>query len=143
MSSANHAEVFNCKPEEFYKIVADYEKYPEFLSEVKGCKVLKSEPGKKLVEFQVNLIKSFKYNLWMHEEAPHTIRWDFEGGDLFKASSGSWKLQDEAGKTRATYSIDAQFKTFVPGPIAKALIQVNLPNMMSAYHKRVSELYGR
>jgi coenzyme Q-binding protein COQ10 len=142
MAAVTTSEVFNCKVADFYKIIADYERYPEFLPEVKGCKVLQTQSNRKLVEYQISVIKNFSYSLWMTEDEPTQVKWEFEGGDLFKSSNGYWKLDDEAGKTRATYSIDAAFKTFVPGPVAKALIQVNLPNMMSAYHKRVSELYG-
>jgi coenzyme Q-binding protein COQ10 len=143
MAGTTHTEVFNCSVPEFYKIVSDYERYPEFLSEVKECRVLKSEGGKKLVEYKVAVIKKFTYTLWMKETEPNQIAWDFAGGDLFKTSIGSWKLADEAGKTRATYSVEASFAVFVPGMIAKTLLTVNLPSMMSAYHKRVKELYGK
>ncbi len=64
------------------------------------------------------------------------ITWEFASGDIFKTSVGSWKLENEAGKTRATYSVEATFSMFVPGPIANALVSVNLPNMISSYHKR-------
>jgi ribosome-associated toxin RatA of RatAB toxin-antitoxin module len=143
MASAQTTEVFNCTPAQFYKIVANYEKYPEFLQEVKECKVLKSEANRKLVEYTVTVVKNFKYSLWMTETENQEIKWEFAGGDIFKTSSGSWKLQEEGGKCRASYVVDATFNMFVPGPIAKALVSVNLPNMISAYHKRVAELYGR
>lgn len=143
MASAETSEVFNCTPEQFFKIVTDYEKYPEFLQEVKECKVLKTEGNKKLVEYTVSVVKNFKYTLWMTEAANNSVTWEFASGDIFKTSSGSWKMQDEGGKTRATYHVAATFNLFVPGPIAKALVSVNLPNMVSSYHKRVSELYGR
>jgi coenzyme Q-binding protein COQ10 len=143
MASAQTTEIFSCTPPQFYKIITDYEKYPDFLQEVKECKVLKSESSRKLVEFTVTVVKNFKYSLWMTETENQEVRWEFAGGDIFKTSSGSWKLSDEAGKCRGVYSVDATFNMFVPGPIAKALVSVNLPNMMSAYHKRVAELYGR
>ena len=143
MADAKTTEVFNCSPEEFYKIVTDYEKYGDFLSEVRSCKVLKVEADKKLVEYTVNVIKDFKYRLWMTEEPLKKISWVLESGDLFKVSNGYWEIQEEAGKTRATYFVEAKFNMFVPGPIAKALVNVNLPNMMSSYHKRVKELYGK
>ena len=79
----------------------------------------------------------------MTEELNQKVAWVFESGDLFKVSTGYWQLQEEGGKTRATYFLDAKFNLFVPGPIAKALVNVNLPNMMSSYHKRVKELYGK
>lgn len=143
MASASITDVFNCNIDDFFKIISDYEKYSEFLTEIKSCKVLDEIGNKKLVEFSVNVIKTFTYKLWMTEEAPYKITWELHSGDIFKVSNGSWLLEDEAGKTRATYSVDAQFKGFVPGPIAKGLVSVNLPNMVSSYHKRVEELYGK
>lgn len=143
MAQASATDVFNCTIEEFFKIISDYSKYPEFLPEVKGCKVIEDTGAKKRVEYNISLIKTFTYSLWMSEKPPQSIVWEFAGGDLFKVSKGSWALQDEAGKTRATYTVEVDFKTFVPGPVAKTLIQTSLPNMMSAYHKRVSEIYGK
>jgi ribosome-associated toxin RatA of RatAB toxin-antitoxin module len=142
MAKATTTEVFKCTPEQFYSIVADYTKYKEFLSEVKDCRILKVEGSKKLVEFSVSVIKNFKYSLWMTENNPHSISSEFAGGDMFKTSVGSWKLENEAGKTRATYSVEATFNLFVPGPVANALVSVNLPNMMSSYQKRVKQIYG-
>lgn len=142
MAKASTTEVFNCTPEQFFSIISDYEKYHEFLTEVKKCRVLKTEGSKKLVEYNVTVIKSFKYNLWMTEAAPGSISWDFASGDIFKTSVGSWKLENEAGKTKATYTVEATFGMFVPSPIANALVSVNLPNMMNSYHKRVKQLYG-
>jgi ribosome-associated toxin RatA of RatAB toxin-antitoxin module len=142
MAAASTSEIFPCTNEQFFNIIADYEKYPEFLSEVKSCKVLKTEGNKKLVEFHVSVIKTFSYRMWMTETAPASITWTLDGGDLFKTSSGSWKLQDLNGKTKAEYAVDATFKVFVPGPVAKALVNVNLPNMMKAYQERVKNKYG-
>ncbi|OFZ11789.1 MAG: polyketide cyclase [Bdellovibrionales bacterium RBG_16_40_8] len=143
MAEAKTVDLFNCTQEEFYKIVSDYEKYAEFLPEVKNCKVLKSDGSRKLVEFTLSIIKDFKYRLWMTEEPNSKISWVLESGDLFKVSNGYWEIIDEAGRARATYFMEAKFNLFVPGPIAKALVNVNLPNMFSSYHKRVKELYGK
>lgn len=143
MAKATATEVFNCTTEEFYKIISDYEKYHEFLQEVKQCKVLKSEGNRKLVEYNVSVIKTFKYTMWTTENPPNGISWEFAGGDVFKTSLGSWKLENEAGKCRATYSVEATFSMFVPSPIANALVSVNLPGMMSAYHKRVAQIYRK
>lgn len=142
MPGTQHTEVFNCTPDEFYKIVTDYEKYPEFLQEVKECKVLKTDGDRQLVEYVVSVIKSFKYQLWM-TNAPSLVSWTFAGGDIFKTNSGSWKIEDQAGKAKVTYTVEATFGVFVPGMIAKTLLNVNLPAMMSAYHKRIKDLYGK
>jgi ribosome-associated toxin RatA of RatAB toxin-antitoxin module len=143
MPSVTQTEIFNCKPEVFFKIISDYEKYPEFLPEIKDMKVLKVEGSKKLVEYTVSVIKTFKYRLWMYETPNQSIKWEFVGGDLFKTSVGSWTLEPVEGgnKTKATYFVDVTFNVLVPSPVAKALVNVNLPSMMAAYHKRVAN-YG-
>lgn len=143
MPGTQHTEVFNCSPEEFYKIVSDYEKYPEFLQEVKECKVVKTDGDRQLVEYKVSVIKSFTYQLWMTHKLHELVSWTFAGGDIFKTNSGSWKIEDQAGKAKVTYSVEATFGVFVPGMIAKTLLNVNLPAMMSAYHKRIKDLYGK
>ena len=142
MAAAETKAVFPCTPEQFYKLVADYEKYPEFLSEVKQCKVLKTDGNRKLVEFHVSVIKTFSYRIWITEEPNKHIHWVLDSGDLFKTSIGSWDISDKNGQTEALYKVDATFKMFVPGPVAKALVNVNLPNMISAYQKRAKEMYG-
>ncbi len=141
MSSAETTEIFNCTTEEFWKIITDYESYPEFLDEVSDCEVVDESGNKKLVEYTVNMIKTFRYQLWMDEsEGPGRLSWELDSGDLFKVSTGSWTVESEGEKTKATYAVEAKFKVFVPGPVAKALVNVNMPNMMSSYHKRVSEI---
>ncbi len=142
MASTTTTELFYCSPKEFYKIVSDYESYPEFLPEVKECSIIEKKGKKKLVEFKVAVIKSFSYRLWMTETKNKKLEWEFESGDLFKTSTGSWELEeDEDGFTLATYSVEGTFKMFIPGAITKTLINVNLPSMMKAYHKRVDEFY--
>ena len=142
MAAADTTETFPCTNAQFFDIIADYEKYPEFLTEVKQCKVIETKGNKKLVEFQVSVVKSFSYRLWITEDKPKRISWTLDSGDIFKTSIGSWDLSENSGKTVAKYAVDATFKIFVPGPIAKALVKTNLPNMMRAYQNQVKKRYG-
>jgi ribosome-associated toxin RatA of RatAB toxin-antitoxin module len=142
MASAETTETFPCTVDQFFSVAADYEKYPQFLSEVKNVKILETKDNKKLVEFHVSVVKTFSYRLWITEEAPKRISWTLDSGDIFKTSKGSWDLKDVGGQTQAHYAVDATFKVFVPGPIAKALVNVNLPNMMRAYRERVKSQFG-
>lgn len=143
MASAETTEIFDCSPEQFFSILVDYENYARFLSEVAECKVVAQKTDKKVVEFHVNVVKQFSYRLLMTEDKPRQLSWVLDSGDLFKVSNGSWTLTPtEDGKTKAVYWVEAKFKVFVPGPIAKALVTKNLPNMMSAYQKRVKELFS-
>jgi coenzyme Q-binding protein COQ10 len=143
MASASTTEIFDCTPEQFFKIITDYEKYPEIITEVSDCKIIRDEGSEKIVEFKVSMIKTFAYRLRLKETPNSKLEWDLDSGDIFKTSKGHWILKEENGKTKADYYVEATFKIFVPGPIAKGLVSVNLPNMMNSYKKRVKELYGR
>ena len=142
MASASTTERFDCTPEQLYAVIRDFARYPEFLSEVKTCEVVEQRGLQSVVEFSVSLIKNFRYRILVTESAPNHLEWTFESGDVFKTNDGSWHLESVGGQTEAKYAVDATFKLFVPGPVAKALVSVNLPNMMKAYRARVKELYG-
>jgi ribosome-associated toxin RatA of RatAB toxin-antitoxin module len=141
MASAKTTHFFDCTAEELFYIITDYENYPEFLPEVKDCTIVKDLGDRKLVEYQISLIKSFNYRLWMNEDwDTKKVTWEFNSGDLFKQSTGSWILEDVDGRCKATYEVDAKVKMFVPGAITKKLVSVNLPSMMKAYEKRLTEV---
>ena len=114
MASAQTQEVFNCSIEEFYKLVADYEKYPEFLTEVKSVKIYKNSGDTKEMEYHVSLIKTFKYKLKVTEVANKSVNFEFIGGDVFKTMKGSWQLTDNNGKCAVEYRVEATFGMLVP-----------------------------
>ena len=141
MAAAQHTEVFQCSADQFFKIVSDYESYPLFLADVKACKVIKTDGTVKWVDYTVNVIKTMTYRLKTTETAPTKVSWTFDSGDIFKSMTGSWTIEPLGEKAcRCTYQVDGTFKMFVPGPIAKTLLTVNLPAMMAAYHKRIREV---
>ncbi len=143
MAEVRHTEIFNCSPEQFFEILIDYQKYPEFLKEVKEVKVLEDEGDTKKVEFKISVVKTFTYTNEQKEVRPNEVSWRFLNGDLFKKMDGHWKLSDENGKTKAEYFVEGQFGMFVPKTMTKTVISANLPAMMKAYHNRVAELYGK
>ncbi|MBC7742099.1 MAG: SRPBCC family protein [Bdellovibrionaceae bacterium] len=143
MASAHATEVFNCSREDFFKIVSDYEKYSEFLPEVKSVKVTKKSGNTKEMEYSVSLIKTFKYKLKVTEKLNESVDFVFTEGDVFKTMKGGWKLKDKNGKCQVEYDVDATFGLFVPGVMAKTLVSVNLPLMMANFKKRVKEVYGK
>jgi coenzyme Q-binding protein COQ10 len=138
MGKATTSATFDAPIERAFKVISDYGSYPQFMSDVKRVSVIESSPEKKLVEFELQIIKSIRYQLWMTEVANTEVAWRFHSGEMFKENTGSWKLKDlGGGKTQAEYSIDAKFGMFVPGMIEKKLIEVNLPTMMKAFKARI------
>ncbi len=143
MASANTKEVFNCTVEEFFKIVSDYEKYPDFLPEVKSVKIIKDNGDSKEMEYQVSLIKTFKYKLKVIEKKNESVIFEFIGGDVFKTMKGSWKLTAQGSQCAIDYNVEASFGMLVPESMAKPLVSANLPMMISNFKKRVKTIYGK
>lgn len=143
MASAQTKEVFNCTPEEFFKIVSDYESYPKFLTEVKSVKILKNSGNTKEMEYHVSLIKTFKYKLKVNEIPNKSVQFEFIGGDVFKTMKGSWAIKEQSGKCAVEYNVEATFGLLVPDSVAKPLVSANLPMMMTNFKKRIKEIYGK
>lgn len=143
MATAHTQEVFNCTTEEFFKIVSDYEKYPEFLTEVKSVKIYKNTKDSKEMEYQISLIKNFKYKLKATEVLNKSVNFEFIGGDVFKSMKGSWQLTDKKGKCAVEYKVEATFGMLVPESLAKSLVSANLPMMITNFKKRIKEVYGK
>lgn len=143
MAVAKTEEVFNCTAEEFFKIVSDYEKYPEFLTEVKSVKITKNSGTEKEMEYHVSLIKTFKYKLKVKEIANKNVTFDFIGGDVFKKMQGSWTITEQGDKCHVAYNVEASFGLLVPESMAKTLVSANLPLMISNFKKRIKQIYGK
>ena len=141
MASAQTTETFNCSAENFFNIVSDFEKYPEFLPEVKSVKIYKNTAEYKEMEYHVSLIKTFKYKLKVIEKKPYSVQFEFIGGDVFKTMKGSWNIEPKGDQCQVKYHVEATFGLLVPGPMANTLVSVNLPLMINNFKTRVKKLY--
>ncbi len=143
MAQAEISDKFNCTAEEFFDLVVNFEKYHEFLNDIKSVKILKKSKKEKEMEFTVSVIKIIKYKIKATQKSPSEVDFYFTEGDAFKSMAGSWRISDLAGgKCKVKYTIAAEFGLLVPGAIAKTLISVNLPSMMNNFKKRIKEVYG-
>ena len=140
---AETKESFQCSKADFFKIVADYEKYPQFLPEVKSVKILKTKGLVKEMEYSVSVLKTFKYILKATEIQDQQIDFNYVSGDVFKSMHGCWKLSEKNGLCQVEYKVEAAFGLLVPSAVAKTLVTVNLPIMMANFKKRVKEIYGK
>lgn len=145
MASAKTTEIFNCTPKEFYDLVMDFEKYPEFLSDsVKKVKILKRGAADLEAEYTVSVLKSFTYKIKAQFKEPSSVTFHFTEGDVFKTMKGSWTILPEGtAKCKVDYFVEATFGLFVPGAIEKTLVSVNLPIMMASFKNRVKKIYGK
>ncbi len=141
MAQAKRTEVVDVEINKLYDVIVNYAKYPDFVDGVSSIKVLSQNETAAKVEYEINLIKSFKYIINTTQKKPTNVSWALESGDIFKKNDGSWTLKDLGnGKTEVTYALEVDLKMFAPGAILKGLTEKNLPIMMSSFFKRAKSL---
>lgn len=141
MTGVNKTEIFNAPIQNVFKVLADFESYPEYMDGVKNVKIVSNEENKFIVEYDISIIKKFQYQLELIADAPTKLTWSFKSGDIFSKNSGAWTLKDLGdGKTEVNYSLDVEFKVKVPGMISKKLVSSNLPSLMKSVEKRAKNL---
>jgi len=128
--------------EQFYDLVVDYERYPEFVPGIRACRV-KSGGPEKHVEYELDLpVKRIRYVLRMEEVRPRRVAWSLVSGELMKVSNGSWDLSDDRGRTRAVYSVEIQLGRLPLVPqavvdrVSDELTKVQLPRTLDAFKAR-------
>src|SRR4051812_48900484 len=110
MGRASTSAVFNAPIKTVFNVIADYSQYPKFLPEVKKVSVIDTKPDKKLIELELNVVKTFRYQIWLYEKPFYEISWKFHTGEFFKENEGFWKLKDlSPDKTQVDYQITAKF----------------------------------
>jgi len=138
MAEASKTIEIKASIKDCYKVISDYESYPEFLKETKSITIGKKSGKTVEVTYELDLIKAIRYTLKITENAPHGLSWTLVKGDMMKSNTGSWELEEiDKHTTRATYNIDIGLGLLVPGSVAKMLVSSSLPAMMEAFKKRI------
>lgn len=140
MPGASTSIVMDVPAKTIYDVVLDFERYPEFLPDVKRTKVEKK--GKNLVaEFEISVIRKINYKLSFTATPHKKVTWTFLGGDIFKDNTGSWEFEElKKNATKVTYTVDVDFGLFVPSLITNKLVGHNLPTMMKRFKERAESL---
>src|SRR5712692_3649347 len=136
MPGASRSILIDAPIETVFGIITDYEKYPEFLSEVKAIRVSERREGEAVVQYEVSVLKTIRYTLKLKEEKPQRISWSLVEGELMRENKGSWLLEPQGKQTRATYSIEMTLGPLVPKAMVNALVDSSLPKMLESFKKR-------
>ena len=143
MAQASRSVTVNVPPEKLFEVITDYEKYPEFLPEVKKVKVEFGAGNVKEVSYTVDIkAKVITYTLKHTARPPDELAWTMVRGEMMKGNDGTWMLKPgaQAGTTEATYTIDLKLSSLVPGFIEKALAEQSLPGLLANFKARAEKL---
>lgn len=142
MATASLTKIVDVPKDKFFATVAGYESYPQFVTGCKKIEVERKAPGQSRVKYFVNMLGKDLWYLLEHTEdaAAGILTWKLVESDLLKVDSGTWTLKDLGnGKTEVTYSIEIEFKIWIPGPVLKGLTQTTLPTLIGEYEKQAKK----
>src|SRR5437773_789887 len=118
MAAIQITHQFNGDLKKVFAGIKSYAKYPDFLPGVQKIEVNPAVAKGSVcqVRYELNIIKTFFYVLDMFEDQPKKLWWTMADSNLMKANEGRWDFKAGAkGKTEAVYTLDVQFRGFVPG----------------------------
>src|SRR5687768_15333330 len=137
MAGATRSVVINAPVEKVFDTIIQYEKYGEFLSEVKEVRTSNRQGNEVNVHYKVDVVKTIKYTIRVKEERPTRMSWSFVEGEFMKDNKGHWLLEPAGeGKTKATYTVEMALGALVPKSVVNALVESSLPKMLEAFKRR-------
>ena len=142
MAKAERSVVIHAPPEKVFAVITDYEKYPEFLPEVKKVKVEFGSGNVKEVTYTVDIkAKVITYTLKHTARPPDELAWTMVRGEMMKGNDGAWVLQKVPEGTEATYKIDLRLGALVPSMVERMLAEQSLPGLLANFKKRIEALH--
>ena len=137
MPGATRTIVINAPVEKVFDVITQYERYPEFLPEVKEVRVANRQGSTLELHYKVDVVKTVRYSIRVTEERPTRMSWSFIEGEMMKDNKGSWVLEAQGEKqTKATYTVEMALGALVPKAIVNALVETSLPKMLDAFKRR-------
>lgn len=138
MAGATRSIVINAPVEKVFDVITHYERYAEFLPEVKEVRTSNRQGNEVELHYKVDLVvKTIRYSIRAKEERPHRMSWSFIEGEVMRDNKGGWVLEPEGeGKTKATYTVEVTVGPLVPKSILNTLVDSSLPKMLEAFKKR-------
>ena len=123
-----------------FEVITDFERYPEFLPEIKDITIVSSRGTRYEVEFQVEFVKRFTYTLQLSATPPEKLRWTMLSGD-FRKNEGGWLLKALSDyETEAIYDLDLDIGFHVPTTITRKVSEFSLPATLKRFKERAETL---
>ena len=84
MPAATRSIVIDTPPDRLFDLIVDYDRYVEFLPEVKEAKSFNRRGNEVDVAYGIDVVKRIHYTLHHVEERPRAVRWTFVKGELMR-----------------------------------------------------------
>ena len=130
-------------PEQLFALVADVEKYPEFLPWCVGARI-RSQDKELIVADLVIGYKVFRERFTSKVKLNKPDRIDVEYSDgPFRYLNNHWKFEhNEDGSTTIDFYVDFEFRSRLMQTMIGAVFNEAVKRMVHAFEQRAHDLYG-
>jgi ribosome-associated toxin RatA of RatAB toxin-antitoxin module len=127
-----------------WNIMIDCEQAPDFVPGLRSCRVVRHEGSSDIIEHRVKFswyLPTITYRFRAQYRGLQKIEFTRVEGDL-RELEGSWTLKqvDDGRKTIVVYSVYVDAGFLVPQWLVRRILRGNLPDLLLAPRRRVSEL---
>ncbi len=144
MSTHSETKILPHTPDQMFDLVADVERYPEFLPWCVGARV-RSRDERLLVADLIIGFKGFRQSFTSRvtlDRATMKIDVMYQDGP-FKYLKNNWKFEKQkANHCLLDFYVEFEFKSHLMQGLIETLFSEAVRRMVAAFERRADELYG-
>ena len=139
-----HAEsrVVGYRPEQMFDLVAEVEKYPQFLPWCAAARVKSRNPERLLADLTIAFgpfRESFGSRVSL--DRPHLVKVQYENGP-FRYLNNQWRFTPDARGCRIDFFVDFEFRSRILQAAIGVVFHEAVRRMVNAFLKRARDVYG-
>jgi len=140
-----HAEkrVLRYAPEQIFDMVADVQRYPEFLPWCVGARVLTRSETALTADLTIGFKmfrESFRSQVTL--DRPHRVEVRYLNGP-FRYLNNQWKISPHPLGTEVDFFVDFEFRSKLLQAVIGTVFNEAVRLMVRAFERRAMQLYGR
>jgi coenzyme Q-binding protein COQ10 len=132
---------------QLYDLVADIEKYPEFLPWCSSARILETREDAVIAELAIRFAAFVeKYTSQVTFIDPGNEVYEIKVEAIegpFKTLKNNWlfSYDESSDQTEVTFEIQFEFKSFLLQKMVGSMFEIGLSKMMDAFEKRAEQIY--
>ena len=124
-------------PETVFKVISDFERYPEFLPEIREARFDRRDSETAAAHFDLFILLHVRYSITLSFQSPNKISWELEDSNVLEANRGSWEIQSTDTGAHVRYQVEIALKGAVPQEILDRLGGNHLDAMLARFKERI------
>ena len=124
-------------PESVFEVISDFERYPEFLPEIREARSDRSSERSALARFDLFILLHVRYSIEAELSSPHKISWKLNESNVLEVNQGSWEIESTDTGSHVRYSVEIELKGAVPEAILERLSGNHLDAMIERFRGRI------